>query len=428
MARFLTARFLLMPPSMTSFRQMIWSAALIAPLAGCQPLGEGEDIGMTESAVTSTAARPQLTSTQAASDTVLKYLSQAGSVTAPTIDNWNPTAGAGDVNAFAPTFTVAASGGTYTTVQAAVNAASGTNRVYIKVMPGTYREVVCVKPTAPPITLYSTNSDASKTVIVFNNYAGKAKAETQAANPCEPNINPTPSVSNVTYQTYGTRGSATFAAYAPGFQAKNITFSNDFDETGVSGSVQAVALITQADKLLFDNVRMLGNQDTLLSKTTDPAVIARAYFKASYIEGDVDFICGRATIVFDASEVRFVNNRRSTGNILAPSTDSRNPYGILISGSKLTSSSGVAARSVTLGRAWDEGQVDLKTYAANIKTGIFPNGQSLIRDTAVGAQTVSAAPWAAAATTSRKFSSTSWSDSNGTYPANRLDEYNNTGS
>ena len=199
-------------------------------------------------------------------------------------------------------------------------------------MPGTYREVVCVPSTAPPITLYSTSSDASQTVIVYNNYAGKPKAETAPANPCEPNINPNPSVSSTSYQTYGTRGSATFAAYAKGFQAKNITFSNDVDESTLgSAAPQAVALITRGDQLVFENVRMLGNQDTLLAASLDVSTIARAYFKSSYIEGDVDFICGRATMVFDGGTIKFVNNRRSTGNILAASTDSRNPFGILIS-------------------------------------------------------------------------------------------------
>jgi pectinesterase len=411
---------------MTSLKTFFMSAALLVPAMGCAPLDQANDTGATEGAITGTASRPLLTATEAANFTVLKYLAQAGSVTSPSVDNWNPTAGVGTVTSFTPTYTVATSGGTHTTVQAAINAASGSNRVYIKVMPGTYREVVCIPASKPPITLYSTSSDASQTVIVYNNYAGKTKAETAAANPCEPNINPNPSVSNTKYQTYGTMGSASFAAYANGFQAKNITISNDVNEASLSASaVQAVALITQGDKLMFENVRLLGNQDTLLSKTVDVSTIARVYFKASYVEGDVDFICGRATMVFDASQIKFVSTRRSTGNILAPSTDSRNPFGILISGGTLTASSGVASKAVTLGRAWDEGQVDLKTYAANIKTGVFPNGQSLIRDLTVPASINTTTPWAASATTSRKFSSTSWSDSNGTYPANKLYEYNN---
>ena len=63
-----------------------------------------------------------------------------------TTDNWDPTAGVGDVSTFTPTYTVAATGGTHTTVQAALDAAvaaGGTTRIYIKVNPGTYRETVC---------------------------------------------------------------------------------------------------------------------------------------------------------------------------------------------------------------------------------------------------------------------------------------------
>ena len=122
-----------------------------------------------------TPSRPTLTPEQAANFTVLAYLARTGTVTAPTTDNWDPTAGVGDASALTPTFTVAASGGTHTTVQAAVTAAvtaGGTERAFIRVMPGTYRELVCIPTNAPPITLYSTSADASETTIVYDHLAG----------------------------------------------------------------------------------------------------------------------------------------------------------------------------------------------------------------------------------------------------------------
>jgi pectinesterase len=122
-----------------------------------------------------TPSRPTLTPEQAAYFTVLAYLARTGSVTAPTTDAWDPTAGVGDVSTFTPMFTVAASGGTHTTVQAAVSAAvgvGGTARAFIRVMPGTYRELVCIPTNAPPITLYSTSGDASETTIVYDHLAG----------------------------------------------------------------------------------------------------------------------------------------------------------------------------------------------------------------------------------------------------------------
>src|SRR5262245_14029036 len=70
-----------------------------------------------------TPARPTLTPEQAADFTILAYLARTGPVTAPTTDDWDPTAGVGDVSTFTPTFTVAESGGTHTTVQEAVTAA-----------------------------------------------------------------------------------------------------------------------------------------------------------------------------------------------------------------------------------------------------------------------------------------------------------------
>jgi pectinesterase len=297
-----------------------------------------------------TASRPTLSAAQAACHTILSYLAKTGTVTAPTTDNWNPTAGVGDVNTFTPTFTVGMTGGstTHTTVQAAITAAvtmGGTNRIYIRVMPGTYREVVCVPTSAPPITLYSTSTDASLTTIVYDNLAGTTVG-TRPTNAC----------SSPSGATYGTSGSATFAAFGAGFMAKNLTISNDGDEATAGSSTQAVALSTRNDKLVFENVRLLGNQDTLLVGTNNVANIMRAYFKGAYIEGDVDFICGRGTAVFDGGTIRLVTNRRATGNLLAPSTDSRNPYGFLVIGATLNAASGATGGGMTLGRAWDESQ------------------------------------------------------------------------
>ncbi|HEX6274780.1 MAG TPA: pectinesterase family protein, partial [Polyangiaceae bacterium] len=314
---------------------------------------------------------------------------------------------------FTPNFTVAASGGTHATVQAAVTAAvtmGGTNRLFIRVMPGTYREVVCVPNTAPPITLYSTSADASQTTIVYDNLAGTTVSVT---NPCA-----APSST-----TYGTSGSATFAAYGAGFMAKNITFSNDGDEASVSSGTQGVALSTRNDRLVFENVRLLGNQDTLLVGTSNVNTIMRAYFKGAHIEGDVDFICGRGTAVFDGGTIRLATNRRATGNLLAPSTDSRNPYGFLVIGATLNAASGATAAGMTLGRAWDESQVDVATYTTNVATGVYPNGQAVVRDSTLGAHVNGASPWAAAATTSRPFSSTPTA----TLPPNRLYEFNDSG-
>jgi pectinesterase len=364
-------------------------------------------------------ARPQLTKEQASAYTILKYLERGGDLTAMSTDNWDPTAGIGDVTTFTPRFTVAPIGGTHMTVQSAIDAAvsaGGTDRIDIAVAPGIYRGMVCVPASAPPITLYGTDSDPASTVIVNDAYSGKTKANGESANPCNPNLNGT---------TYGTSGSATFAAYAKDFRAKDLTFSNDTDEAavGAASGVQAVALMTQGDKLIFDNVRVLGNQDTLYVKSPGVGVVSRAYFKNCYVEGDVDFVFGRGTAVLDGCELKYLATRVPTGsgNVLAPSTDARNPYGILVIHGRFTAQ-GAPAGTAYLGRAWDEGAGDLAGYAAAVATGIYPNGQALIRDSVLDVQIRPLDPWRAAATTNRPYSSTA-----GMYPANRLYEHENTG-
>jgi len=355
-------------------------------------------------AVTVSANRPQLSDSTAANYTVAKYLARTGTIGSLTTDNWSPGGGVGTVSGFVPKYTVASDGtGTHTTVQAAINAATGSARVYIAVKPGTYRAVVCVPSGKPPITLYSTNSDASKTVLVYNNHAGKSKSSSSAANACNPNTGST---------TYGTTGSASFTVAAYGFQAKNVTFANDFSEGSSSNNVQAVALMTMADKMLFENVRVLGNQDTLFVSTGGYKVVARSYFKDSYIQGDVDFIFGRGTAVFQNCKIQYLSSRwGNNGNHIAPATAAGNTYGFLFINSTFAKDSGTGTNAISYGRSWDE-SVSTGAYIA----GTSPNGQAVIRESVIEGHIKLQAPWGAS-TSGRSFSSS----------GNRFREYKNTG-
>lgn len=372
----------------------------------------------------STASRPQLTDAQAQDYTVAKYLAQAGVLTGAggaglTTDNWVPPA-IGDVGSFTPTYTVAADGsGTHTTVQAAIDAVplatASSTRVYIRVKPGTYRELVCAKDKAP-ITLYGSSADASEVVIVNGNYNGKAKAaNVDSANPCNPNL---------AGATYGTSGSASVAIYSNGFHAKNLSFANDaMDDVdhgtgypaGASGSggAQAVALMTQADKLVFENVRVLGHQDSLYVKSPNASTVSRAYFKASHIQGDTDFIFGRGVIVLDQCRIHYLSTRLPVGaatTMLAPSTSPNSAYGLLAIDSQFTADGGATANTTYLGRAWDEG-VASGTYVA----GTSPNGQALVRNSTLGAHIRKLDPWGTS-TSGRAYSDT----------GNRFAEHRNT--
>ncbi|GGX19605.1 hypothetical protein GCM10010321_37840 [Streptomyces chartreusis] len=284
----------------------------------------------------------------------------------------------------ATTLTVAKDGsGQYSTVQAAVNAVPVNNasRVVIAVKPGTYRETVKVPANKPHVTIQGTGGSRKDTVIVYNNAAGTPKPDGSG--------------------TYGTGGSATVAVEADDFQARNLTFSNDFDEKAnqnLSGH-QAVALRTAADKVFLDGVIVDGDQDTLLLDTAAKDRLGRVYVVNSYVMGNVDFIFGRATAVVDRSVITLKKrwDGSSGGYVTAPST-AANRKGILIASSSVGGD--VSASSFHLGRPWHAGG----------DATLDP--QTTVRNTTLGAA-VKSTPWT-------DMSGFSWKD-------DRFAEYRNSG-
>jgi pectinesterase len=330
--------------------------------------------GACASPIASTATRPQLSSADAANYTIAKYLASGS-------DAWDPTAGLGDASSFTASFTVAADGsGTHTTVQAAVNAATGTARRYILIKPGTYRGVVSISGSTP-ITLYGTGTDATKVVIVNGASAGDAG---------------------------GTAQSSTFTSKAAGLQLMNLTVSNDFAAPASGSNIQAVALYATGDKTVLQNVRLHGFQDTLYVDSPSPTAIARVYIKDSFIEGDTDFMFGRAVMVIDGGEIHYLSSRKGTGSGVhfAPSTHVDNMYGFLATQVNFTADAGAPSNKISLGRSWDQSS-----------TTPTPNGQATIRESVLGAHINKTAPWAAAATSGRAYSAT----------GNRFYEYCNSG-
>jgi pectinesterase len=349
---------------------------------------------------TGAADRPQLTDAAAACYTIKNYLAQAGTIGSLVRDDWDPSETAPLGLPTVATYTVAADGsGTHTKVQDAINAAlaSGiTSRAYILVRPGTYRELVCVKAPSGvadvPISLYGAGGDEMRVTIVYNNGSGVTVTE-ENTNPCAPKD---------VGSAHGTSDSSTFIVATRAFQAANLTIANDFAEPSGQSSVQAPALTAQADQLVFQNVRFLGNQDTLQIKSTSVTTVARSYFMDCYIEGDVDFIFGRGTAVFDGCTIKYLTDRKTGSTIFAPSTESSNPFGILVIKSQIGSASG--SNSTYLGRAWDD------------SSATSPNGQIVIRESTLDGSIRSGSPWTTS-TQGRAFSAS----------GNRMYEYKNTG-
>lgn len=156
------------------------------------------------------------------------------------------------------------SNGTFPTVQSAVDAVAGqteTDRANIFIAPARYVERVTVEK--PFVTFIGQGATPTDVNISFNG--------TQV------------------YPVLGETVSIGSSAIA--FMARNLTFENSTSDRNLT---QALAVGVFTDRAIFDNVRFLGHQDTLL---VDGG--ARQYFRSSFVTGDADFIYGDATAVFD---------------------------------------------------------------------------------------------------------------------------------
>jgi pectin methylesterase-like acyl-CoA thioesterase len=152
---------------------------------------------------------------------------------------------------------------------------------------------------------------------------------------------------------YGTSGSAsiTIDNSATGFTAENLTIANTFDyvNSQINGK-QAVALLNNADRSILTNVAFKGYQDTLYANGKS-GVGARQYYYKCYIEGNVDFIFGRAQAVFEDCDIVSL----LPGYITAASTEPAREYGYVFQNCRLYGTSGLADGSVYLGRPWGAG-------------------------------------------------------------------------
>lgn len=302
---------------------------------------------------------------------------------------------------------------------------TGISRVYIKVLPGSYAGPVIVPSVsgAPAITIFGstgTASDVQITATLSASMTGAAYTSAFSFLFASTDKAYSSYSSCAGKSTIGTSCATAFWSLAGKFELASVTIENTTAHT--SGTSQAVALSVSGDKTRIDNVRLISRQDTFLLNTPSSTSIARAYVSNSYVEGDVDFVFGRASAVFEGVTFKSVSDRNSSSYVFAPSTVAKNPYGFLALNCTFTTDSGFSG-SALLGRSWDEG-----TSSTGYVAGTSPNGQLVIRDSRISAGFKGSAPWGSAATSKRGFSGNISSGrdlNNSAY--NRLWQFNNTG-
>jgi pectin methylesterase-like acyl-CoA thioesterase len=307
--------------------------------------------------------RPQLTPEQARTFSYGEVLKYAGAAGKETADPWDPLSDplAKGVQ-FTPDYTVEQSAKAdgvriFNTVQAAVSRAvaetTSRKRIFILVKPGVYRELVYIPASAVPITLYGDGKETAATRITAKLDAAVTGAAYTAQYGSQfASADPTIQAMYATIKdrpVIGTMGSMTVWVRNNGFQARNLTIENGYNkDTGNARAEcavancenpinpqlnvvhhQAVALqVDGADKAQFENVRLIGFQDTLFLKSPQIATTSRSFFNKSYIEGDVDFIFGDSTAYFYQTEIKSLGDR-SSSYVAAPNTNLKTRYGFV---------------------------------------------------------------------------------------------------
>lgn len=209
-------------------------------------------------------------------------------------------------------FVVAQDGsGDFTTIQEAIDAVRDYTPIprTIFIKSGVYHEKLLIPSWKTDITLIG--EDVDNTIIDYDDYSGKGDVNT--------------------FTSYTAR------IAGDDISVHNITFRNSAGPVG-----QALALFVEGDRVMFDNCRFLGNQDTIFAAGEE----SRQYFKDVYIEGTTDFIFGPATAYFENCHI----HSKKDSYITAASTPRDVPHGFVFVNCNLTADPEV--EDVYLGRPW----------------------------------------------------------------------------
>ncbi|MBN7811297.1 alpha/beta hydrolase fold domain-containing protein [Algoriphagus sp. H41] len=181
--------------------------------------------------------------------------------------------------------------------------------ITVHIRAGVYQEKIRIDGTLTQVTFLGESPET--TVISYGDYAAKDNMGT--------------------FETY------TVQVLGSDLTFKNLTIQNTAGPVG-----QAVALHAEGDRLVFENCRFLGNQDTMFASGEG----SRQLYKSCYIEGTTDFIFGSATAFFENCRI----HSKADSYITAASTPAWAEHGYVFMNCKLTADEGVS--KVYLGRPW----------------------------------------------------------------------------
>ena len=198
---------------------------------------------------------------------------------------------------FAATVDKSGANGAYKTIAEAIDAVGEGSA--IKIMPGLYKEKLVI--TKRGISLIGT--DPAKTVI----YGFEADAGDIDSN----------LLVEVNYMEKGK--SPAYPAANCYFNAANITFYNkgaEWNKAWGGAERRSITLALKGvDTSVLENCVFIAQQDTLYWRS------GRVYAHNCYIEGDVDFICGGATVLFDECHIHSIPYGNSSILVAAAGAD-----------------------------------------------------------------------------------------------------------
>ena len=160
---------------------------------------------------------------------------------------------------------------------------------------------------------------------------------------------------------YGIDDGATTCVKSANCYFEGISFMNAYGYEQKAGP-QALALVTDNDRIIFNKCGWYSYQDTYYSGRN---ANDRVYVKDCWIEGAVDFIYGSNNVLFDADTINIV--RKSGGYIVAPSHPSNTEWGYVFLSNLITAPGRPSETDVWLGRPWHNSP---KTVFINTKAEV----------------------------------------------------------